>query len=253
MGFPSVTIRATSRTGREQARSGADVGSGLMDSRSIAATAANGGALTSAEAFADTFGHVPSYHFDDSAYKARVYEGFDKAEPKEKLYEGPNIKAWPELPALGDNILLRVCSKIEDPVTTTDELIPSGETSSYRSNPLGLPNLPCRAVIRSMWGGPKRSRNWSLPVKKAKTSCKRMPMWQLLLPPSTPFLAVKMLLLTNTEIGSVIYANKPGDGSARDRQPAVSASSAALPTSLVNMRPNGIAATSSTGGCCPFI
>ena len=64
----------------------------LMDSRSIAATAANGGALTSAETFADTFGHVPSYHFDDSAYKARVYEGFGKAEPKEKLYEGPNIK-----------------------------------------------------------------------------------------------------------------------------------------------------------------
>ena len=223
----------------------------LMDSRSIAATAANGGALTSAETFADTFGHVPSYHFDDSAYKARVYEGFGKAEPKEKLYEGPNIKAWPELPALGDNILLRVCSKIEE--RRRMNLFLPGKHPPIVPIHWGLPNLPCRAVIRSMWGGPKRSRNWNLPVKKAKTSCKRMPMWQLLLPPSTPFLAVKMLLLpirksvlSFTPINRVMAVLV-------NRQPAVSASSVALPTSLVNMRPNGIAATSSTGGCCPFI
>lgn len=225
----------------------------LMDSRSIAATAANGGALTSAETFADTFGHVPSYHFDDSAYKARVYEGFGKAEPKEKLYEGPNIKAWPELPALGDNILLRVCSKIEDPVTTTDELIPSGETSSYRSNPLGLAEFTLSRRDPQYVGRTKAVKELELAREKAKTSCKRMPMWQLLLPPSTPFLAVKMLLLpirksvlSFTPINRVMAVLV-------NRQPAVSASSAALPTSLVNMRPNGIAATSSTGGCCPFI
>lgn len=110
----------------------------LMDARSIAATAANGGALTSAEAYADLFDEVPAYHFNEAPYKARVYYGFGKANPDENLFYGPNIKDWPELPQLEENILLKVCSKIEDPVTTTDELIPSGETSSFRSNPLGL-------------------------------------------------------------------------------------------------------------------
>ncbi|MBR0130540.1 MAG: hydratase, partial [Firmicutes bacterium] len=110
----------------------------LMDSRSIAATAANGGLITSSEEFADCFGSIPSYHFDDKPYRSRVFEGFGKAEPQTEIKMGPNIKDWPELPPLGESILLKICSKIEDEVTTTDELIPSGETSSFRSNPLGL-------------------------------------------------------------------------------------------------------------------
>ena len=109
----------------------------LMDARSIAATAANGGILTSAEKYVDDY-EVPEYNYDDSSYRARIYNGFGKAEPEDKLIYGPNIKDWPEQEALAQNILLRVCSKIMDKVTTTDELIPSGETSSYRSNPLGL-------------------------------------------------------------------------------------------------------------------
>ena len=109
----------------------------LMDARSIAATAANGGILTSAEKYADDY-EVLEYNYDDSSYRARIYNGFGKAEPEDKLIYGPNIKDWPEQEALAQNILLRVCSKIMDKVTTTDELIPSGETSSYRSNPLGL-------------------------------------------------------------------------------------------------------------------
>ena len=189
----------------------------LMDSRSIAATAANGGALTSAETFADTFGHVPSYHFDDSAYKARVYEGFGKAEPKEKLYEGPNIKAWPELPALGDNILLRVCSKIEDPVTTTDELIPSGETSSYRSNPLGLAEFTLSRRDPQYVGRTKAVKELELAREKGED------LLQKDADVAAAFTAIHTIsgsedvTLTNTEIGSVIYANKPGDGSAREQ------------------------------------
>ncbi len=109
----------------------------LMDARSIAATAANGGILTSAWEL-DCWGDVPEYEFDDMSYKNRVYQGFGKGRKEKALVYGPNIKDWPEMSPLTDNILLKVCSKIMDPVTTTDELIPSGETSSYRSNPLGL-------------------------------------------------------------------------------------------------------------------
>ena len=108
----------------------------LMDARSVAATAANGGVLTSAETL-DCWGAVPEYKFDPTVYNRRVYQGFGKATGEDLIY-GPNIKDWPDMSALTENILLKVCSKIMDPVTTTDELIPSGETSSFRSNPLGL-------------------------------------------------------------------------------------------------------------------
>ena len=125
-------------------REGSKPGSGqmsavaLMDARSVAATAANGGILTSAEEFGEYFGNVPEHDFDISSYKARVYQGFGKEDLSCDLFYGPNIKDWPERAPLGENILLKVCTKILDEVTTTDELIPSGETSSYRSNPLGL-------------------------------------------------------------------------------------------------------------------
>ena len=109
----------------------------LMDARSIAATAANGGRLTSAAEFDGTFTH-PAYFFDAGIYANRVYNGFGKANPEADLVLGPNIKDWPAMEALPENMLLKVVSEIHDPVTTTDELIPSGETSSYRSNPLAL-------------------------------------------------------------------------------------------------------------------
>ncbi|MCD8279114.1 hydratase, partial [Enterocloster citroniae] len=136
-----LSIRHTTRNFPN--REGSKPGNGqmaavaLMDARSIAATAANGGILTSAWEM-DCWGNVPEYEFDDISYKNRVYMGYGKGDTKKGLIYGPNIKDWPQMSPLADNILLKVCSKIMDPVTTTDELIPSGETSSYRSNPLGL-------------------------------------------------------------------------------------------------------------------
>ena len=136
-----LSIRHTTRNFPN--REGSKPGNGqmsavaLMDARSIAATAANGGILTSAEGL-DCWGDVPEYEFDPSVYNKRVYYGFQKGDEEKSLVYGPNIKDWPEMSPLTDNILLKVCSKILDPVTTTDELIPSGETSSFRSNPLGL-------------------------------------------------------------------------------------------------------------------
>ena len=108
-----------------------------MDARSIAATAVNGGRLTAATDLDISYTH-PQYFFDGSVYEKRVYNGFGKPEPEHELRMGPNIKDWPEQPALSDDLLVKVVSYITDPVTTTDELIPSGETSSYRSNPLWL-------------------------------------------------------------------------------------------------------------------
>ena len=183
----------------------------LMDARSIAATAANNGRLTSAEEFADVFGNVPAYHFDDSAYKARVYNGFGKPEPEKKLFYGPNIKDWPEMPALGDNILLQVCSKILDPVTTTDELIPSGETSSYRSNPLGLAEFTLSRRDPEYVNRTKTVKEVELgrEVGKAQPELDKI----LARVQGLPGKAT----LANTEVGSMIYANKPGDGSAREQ------------------------------------
>lgn len=112
-------------------------GVALMDARSIAATAINGGRLTAATDLDVTYTH-PQYFFDGSVYEKRVYNGYGKAEPEHELRMGPNIKDWPKQPALSDDLLVKVVSYITDPVTTTDELIPSGETSSYRSNPLRL-------------------------------------------------------------------------------------------------------------------
>ena len=184
----------------------------LMDARSIAATAANGGILTSAEKYADNY-EVPEYNYDDSSYRARIYNGFGKAEPEDKLIYGPNIKDWPEQEALAQNILLRVCSKIMDKVTTTDELIPSGETSSYRSNPLGLAEFTLsrrdpgyvqrakavRALEKARLAGEAQSDE---ALKNALGKVKNL----------LPDVDEKTI-----EIGSVIYCVKPGDGSAREQ------------------------------------
>lgn len=184
----------------------------LMDARSIAATAANGGILTSAEKYADSY-EVPEYNYDDSSYRARIYNGFGKAEPEDKLIYGPNIKDWPEQEALAQNILLRVCSKIMDKVTTTDELIPSGETSSYRSNPLGLAEF---TLSRRDPGYVQRAKDVRA-LEKARLAGEAQSDETL----KNALGKVKNILPDvdekTIEIGSVIYCVKPGDGSAREQ------------------------------------
>ncbi len=170
----------------------------LMDARSIAATAANGGVLTAATEL-DIEYTEPNYTYDDSAYRSRVYYGYGKADPSVELRFGPNIADWPNMPALGDNILMKVCSYITDAVTTTDELIPSGETSSYRSNPLKLAEFAL-------------SRKDPEYVSRAKTTVSEKPNEEVIK-------AVNELTGESElpQIGSVIYARKPGDGSAREQ------------------------------------
>ncbi|MBR0522813.1 MAG: hydratase [Firmicutes bacterium] len=188
----------------------------LMDARSIAATAANGGLLTSAEEMADVFGSVPAYHFDEKPYRARVYQGFGKPDPGAEIFMGPNIKDWPQLPPLSENILLKICSKIMDDVTTTDELIPSGETSSYRSNPLGLAEFTLS----------RRDPGYVARAKEVKDVEEAREKGEDPLAadsgPAQAYGALKkacpdMPALRDIEIGSVVYANRPGDGSAREQ------------------------------------
>ncbi|WP_124068275.1 hydratase [Clostridium sp. E02] len=216
----SLSVRHTTRNFPN--REGSKPGSGqiscvaLMDARSVAATAANGGRLTSAENYADDY-QVPAYEFDSSSYERRVYQGFDQPIKEESLVYGPNIKDWPTQSALTDNILLRVCSKIMDPVTTTDELIPSGETSSYRSNPLGLAEFTLSRRDPEYVGRSKKvseletiRKNGACPLEADKEL-------------ESTFLALRTYLdqpelkARDIEIGSMIYAVKPGDGSAREQ------------------------------------
>ncbi len=170
----------------------------LMDARSIAATAANGGYLTPATELDIEYSEI-DYTFDDAPYKNRVYYGFGKADPTAELRFGPNITDWPEMQPLQDDILMRVASLITDEVTTTDELIPSGETSSYRSNPLRLAEF---ALSRKDPGY----------VKRAKAANGK---------PSAEVLAKIKEITQNDEselsCASVVYAIKPGDGSAREQ------------------------------------
>ena len=186
----------------------------LMDARSIAATAANGGRLTPATEYADDY-VVPEYHFDDSAYKARVYNGYSKADTEASLVYGPNIKDWPEMEPLADNILLKVCSKIMDPVTTTDELIPSGETSSYRSNPLGLAEFALSRRDPAYVGNAKsvqKLENARIENNGAAAMDEKLNAVYAQIQEISP--EVKT---SEVEIGSMIYCVKPGDGSAREQ------------------------------------
>ena len=183
----------------------------LMDARSIAATAANGGYLTSASEL-DCWDNVPEYAFDVTPYKNRVYQGFVKGATQQPLIYGPNIKDWPELGALTDNIVLKVCSKILDEVTTTDELIPSGETSSYRSNPIGLAEF---TLSRRDPGYVGRS--------KATAELENQRLAGNVSELTEVFARIKQIAgqehidPLQTEIGSMVYAVKPGDGSAREQ------------------------------------
>ncbi|WP_395548553.1 MULTISPECIES: hydratase [unclassified Lacrimispora] len=216
----SLSIRHTTRNFPN--REGSKPGSGqiscvaLMDARSIAATAANGGYLTSAEGYGEDY-KVPAYEFDPSSYERRVYQGFGKTQPEVPLIYGPNIKDWPAMSALTENIMLRVCSKIMDPVTTTDELIPSGETSSYRSNPLGLAEF---TLSRRDPEYVERSKkvNALEQTRKAGTSpLEADRSLESAFKALAAYLNQPELNVGETEIGSMIYAVKPGDGSAREQ------------------------------------
>ena len=183
----------------------------LMDARSIAATAVNGGRLTPATDL-DVDYTTPDYHFDSGVYEKRIYNGWGKAEPEYELKMGPNIKDWPEQPALSEDLLLKVASYITDPVTTTDELIPSGETSSFRSNPLRLAEFTLSRKDPDYVGRAKEIHKLE-EAREAGTD------------PGAEVAAVYAALdragVANdpaaTVIGSTIYANKPGDGSAREQ------------------------------------
>lgn len=188
----------------------------LMDARSIAATAANGGILTSA-AELSCWGDIPEYSFDRGVYDKRVYQGYNKAEEDKELVYGPNIKDWPVMGALTDNILLKVCSKIMDEVTTTDELIPSGETSSFRSNPLGLAEFTLSRRDPQYVGRSKAVD------RLEKGRMKGEDVFALESELEHVFSAIRTIenladiKAEDTEIGSMIYAVKPGDGSAREQ------------------------------------
>lgn len=186
----------------------------LMDARSIAATAANKGYLTPATEFDGTYSN-PKYFFDRTIYENRVFDSKGVADPSVEIQFGPNIKDWPKMVALTDNLLLKVVSEIHDPVTTTDELIPSGETSSYRSNPLGLAEF---ALSRKDPAYVGRAKEVQL-AEKAREAGEA---------PESGFAEAGEVLSwvranfsgitnENTGIGSTIFAVKPGDGSAREQ------------------------------------
>ena len=189
----------------------------LMDARSIAATAANGGRLTAATDVVDGVYEVPAYEFDDSVYRARIYQGYKKGDREKELVYGPNIKDWPEMSPLTDNILLKVCSKIMDAVTTTDELIPSGETSSYRSNPLGLAEF---TLSRRDPGYVGRSKAVDK-IEKARVAgispCETEPELKAVFDKIRTIPGNENAEASKTEVGSMVYARKPGDGSAREQ------------------------------------
>ncbi len=214
----ALSIRHTTRN--FPSREGSKPGNGqmsavaLMDARSIAATAANGGILTAAT---DINYKMPKYNFDAKVYENRVYKGFGKAYENEQLIYGPNIKDWPEISELSEHILLKVSTKIMDSVTTTDELIPSGETSSYRSNPLGLaeftlsrrdPEYVFRAkAINALETARKNSESPTALDEKLENVYSKIKTLNGF--SDTDF--------SEVEIGSVLCAVKPGDGSAREQ------------------------------------
>jgi aconitate hydratase len=184
----------------------------LMDARSIAATAANKGKLTSAEEL-NCWNDIPEYTYDDKSYRSRVYNGYGKAEPDEPLRFGPNIKDWPEQEQMTDSILLKVASRILDPVTTTDELIPSGETSSYRSNPLGLAEFTLSRRDPEYVSRAKAVKA----LEDSRLAGKTEPEIREIFRVINNIPGQEQVKAEEVEIGSTIYANKPGDGSAREQ------------------------------------
>ena len=177
----------------------------LMDARSIAATAANGGIITAATDVEFEDKHAP-YDFDKKIYDRRVFYGFGHENPDQELRYGPNIKDWPKMYPMSENMMLELAAVIHDPVTTTDELIPSGETSSYRSNPLKLSEFALSRRVPEYVGISKRIQKEDLLRREGKT----------------PEALIKALdrvaaKADDTSLGSCVFANRPGDGSAREQ------------------------------------
>ena len=177
----------------------------LMDARSIAATAANGGVITAATDVAYENTHKP-YQYDDKIYKCRVYNGFGKARPETELRYGPNIKDWPTMYPMAENMLVELAAVIHDPVTTTDELIPSGETSSYRSNPLKLSEFALSRRVPEYVGLSKAIQRQDLDRRAGNVSAN-----------VAEALKAVGANAENTSFGSCVFANRPGDGSAREQ------------------------------------
>ena len=208
----SLSIRHATRNFAN--REGSKPGNGqisavaLMDARSIAATAINGGVLTAAT---DIDYDLPTaeeltYNYDGGVYAKRCYEGFGKADPTAELRYGPNIKDWPTMPKLEDDLLVKLCAVIHDPVTTTDELIPSGETSSYRSNPIGLSEFALSRRVPEYVGNSKAVRALEEARQAGEVPAE-----------VAEVLAVVGGNAKNTTVGSCVFANRPGDGSAREQ------------------------------------
>jgi len=184
----------------------------LMDARSIAATAVNGGKITAATEINEKYGKY-KFFFDKSIYEKRVYNGVGSSNPQAELIFGPNIKDWPQMPALPENLLIKVVSFITDAVTTTDELIPSGETSSYRSNPLKLAEF---TLSRKDPTYVKRAKEvQALEEQRGKGGADGE--LQKILQKIQGITSCSGIGLANIGIGSAIFARKPGDGSAREQ------------------------------------
>ena len=207
-----LSLRHTTRNfpNREGSKPGEGQFAGvcLMDARSIAATAANGGRITPATDLDYTPVHH-EYHFDDTVYKNRVYYGFGKADPSAELQMGPNITDWPKMYELSENLLVELAAVIHDPVTTTDELIPSGETSSYRSNPLRLAEF---TLSRRVPEYVDRSKA----VARQETARREGTLSEHLRQVLSQVGDAEQLA-ESTQFGSCVFANKPGDGSAREQ------------------------------------
>ena len=186
----------------------------LMDARSIAATAANKGFLTSAEEFDGSYSEH-KYYFDKSIYENRVFDSKGVADPSVEIQFGPNIKDWPEMAALADNLILKVVSEIHDPVTTTDELIPSGETSSYRSNPLGLAEFTLSRKDPAYVGRAKEIQAAQKAIQAGNCPAEAVPELKPVI--KTIKKTYPDVDKTNLGVGSTIFAVKPGDGSAREQ------------------------------------
>ena len=207
-----LSLRHTTRNfpNREGSKPGEGQISGvaLMDARSIAATAANGGKITPATDI--EYNYTPiEYNFDKSVYDKRIYYGYGKADPSVDLILGPNITSWPSQYELSDNILLELCATIHDPVTTTDELIPSGETSSLRSNPVRLSEFTLSRRVPEYVGLSKAVAADEKSRREGNISSKLESILSKVGDAKT--------LAENTQFGSCVFANKPGDGSAREQ------------------------------------
>ncbi|MBQ0037214.1 MAG: hydratase [Clostridiales bacterium] len=207
-----LSLRHTTRNfpNREGSKPGEGQFAGvcLMDARSIAATARNGGKITAAT----DVDYAPvhhDYHFDKTVYENRLYYGFGKADPSVELVMGPNITDWPKMYDLSENLLVELAAVIHDPVTTTDELIPSGETSSYRSNPLRLAEFTLSRRVPDYV--PRAKAIAAMEAQRRNGEC----------PAALRELLSRVgdadALMSNTQFGSCVFANKPGDGSAREQ------------------------------------